>query len=120
MVTVKTDNFQPPVVNHEIPRARDWQVILRFEDNNGNPIDVSDRSFAMELRRDPTADLEVEANVQNGGYGDSHEVRLYFVPSDTADIDPAPHAHDIKETDANGTVRSIYRGTSFVTSEVTR
>ena len=120
MVTVSTDNFDPPTVNHLIPRARDWQVILAFEDDSGNPIDVSDRTFAMELRRDPTADLEVEANVQNGGYGASNEVRIYLTPADTQDIDPAPHAHDVKETDNNGTVRSVYRGTSFVTSEVTR
>lgn len=120
MSTVTVNSQEPGRLDLVIPRDRDYALDLAFEDDAGNPIDVSGDSFSADVRRDPHDDsVEFSFSVDNSGFETSNEIQLALEPADTADADPAPHVWDLKQTMSGGDEVSLLRGTIYLTAEVT-
>lgn len=108
----------------EIPRNCDWSAVLGFEDEAGQPIDVSQHTFTATLRRDPTGDVEASFSFDHdtdagGAALADHQVRMYVEPADTADLDPAPHVFDLRATEPDGATYLLWRDPVYITAEVT-
>lgn len=106
-------------LNIVIEQGATFSKTLTIKDVDGDPINLTGRTFRSQIRRRPT-DTNPAATftmaVVNASAG---TVSWQMSATTTAGIVPEPHYYDVEMQD-NGVVTRLMEGTAFVNFEVTK
>jgi len=123
---------EPALLDLEVFQGAYWSQRLVYEDSAGDPINLTDYTARMQVRRtvDETGDPIVELTTGNGRItlGDPTPtdgvVLLELEADDTADLPATPSdrkwRYDLELVPAGGEVRRLTMGKFVVSLEVTR
>ncbi|MEQ1709442.1 MAG: hypothetical protein ABL864_14035 [Terricaulis sp.] len=116
-----TDDELPIEHNLRIWRGDTWaRLQLTYTDALGDPIDVSDRSWSAQIKRNPedtTAAAEIDFDITDAANG---VVPMSIPAATTAAMTPGLYVWDCQETGASGAVTTIVAGAVTVRSDTTR
>lgn len=109
----------PATRNIDIYRGDDLTHSVTIVDADGDPVDLSGRTYASQLRRYPdteqiAATFNVDATQANVGL-----LLLTLAGTVTATLEPGPYRYDLEQTQG-GTRTTLLAGEAIVTADVTR
>lgn len=104
--------------NFEFIRGDDFSVIFEMTTDGVTPLNVSARTYAMQMRTSPDATTATSWSCAVGGTS-SNEVTCTLGDSTTAALTPSTYVWDLQET-ASGVVSTLGSGTIKVIADVTR
>lgn len=109
----------PATRNIDIYRGDDLVHTINIVDADGNPVDLSGRTYASQLRRYPdTEQIAATFSVDDA----QANVGLLILSIDgdvTATLEPGPYRYDLEQTQG-GTRTTLLAGEAVVTADVTR
>jgi hypothetical protein len=92
---------------------------LRLEDADGQPINLTGRTYASQIRKRPTYDTVAATFTVDDSDAANGVIRFLLAPADTLALDPGAYRYDIQQ-DFLGVVTTLLFGQADVTAEVTR
>lgn len=104
--------------NFEFIRGDDFSVIFEMTTDGVTPLNVSGRTYAMQMRTSPDATTATSWTCTVGGTS-SNEVTCTVQDTVTATLTPSTYVWDLQET-ASGVVSTLGSGTVKVVADVTR
>ena len=104
--------------NFEFTRGDDFSVIFEMTTDGVTPLDVSTRTYAMQMRTSTEATTATSWTCTVGGTG-NNEVTCTLGDATTATLTPSAYVWDLQET-ASGVVSTLGTGTIKVLADVTR
>lgn len=111
------------VYNFICEQGATFNRVIHATDASGDPIDLTDYTARMQVRRDLDAsDVLIELTTENDRIslgGANGEITLTIDAEDTSSI-PRPGVYDLELESDSGTVIRLLKGTFKLDSEVTR
>jgi len=109
--------------NTVIDQGADWFLNVTWEDTNGNPINVTGYSAALQIRTSPLARTYVLSlsSPSNGITVDGVNglFNIHATSTQTADIAPGRYAYDL-EINSGSVITRLIQGTIEVSANTTR
>jgi hypothetical protein len=111
------------IYNFTLDQGSDWDLNIVYKDGNGDPINLTGYSAAMQLRQNYNSDsAELTLSTTNGGIvitGVQGKLVLHATASQTGALDPGFYVYDLEVT-SGGVVTRLIQGQITVAGEVTR
>lgn len=111
-------------LNLTFPQGATWTLSLAWNDDDGDPINLTGFSAAMQIRQSyaqsatPIVSVSSGSGITLGGAAGTIEVRVPATSTD--DIRAGRYVYDLELTSGGGEVTRLVEGTVTVTPEVTR
>lgn len=102
-----------------IYQGDDWAKTFQFDDDAGDPIDLSGHTLESQLRATKASDVVVSFTVDTTDAA-AGTVYLSLAAADTAELARGFYFFDLQWTDASGDLRTVLAGRAEVVEEVTR
>lgn len=110
--------------NLVIEQGTDWEQKLRWKDSNKDPIDLTDYTARMYIKRNYDTDVKiVELTTENGRItlgGLTGEILLSLPSSITEELCFGEGVYDLELIDSNGKVKRLLQGKVSLSREATR
>lgn len=107
-----------------VDQGASWSLLLRWEDDDGNPIDLTSYSAKMQIRPYYNSPVVVATlSTINGGIvidGDAGEVTAQLSASETGGMTVLEGVYDMELTSPTGMITRIISGKYTLSPEVTR
>lgn len=111
------------IYNFTIDQGSDWNLNVIYKGSDGNPINLTAYTAAMQLRQNYNSDAaELTLNTSNGGIvitGALGKLALTATATQTGALDAGFYVYDL-EIASGGVVTRIIQGQITVAGEVTR
>jgi hypothetical protein len=111
------------IYNFTMDQGSNWNLNVIYKDSNGNPINLTGYTAAMQLRQNYNSDAaELTLNTSNGGItitGAQGKLFLSATAAQTGALDAGFYVYDLEIT-SGGVVTRIIQGQVTVAGEVTR
>lgn len=97
---------------------------LRWKDSDGNPIDLTNYTARMQIRRNHESDVVLlsltteNSRIELGG--SLGTINLIITAADTKDLNFSEAVYDLELIDGNGKVTRLLQGAVTLSPEVTR
>lgn len=112
--------MRPAKRNIALVRGDDYRHMVTFTDEAGDPLDVSAKSYAAQVRAHPDdAAILADFTVDDAGAA-TGTIWLTIDAATTALLAVGRRAWDIQETDGDGFVTTLMGGAVDVLADVTR
>lgn len=110
-------------LNLTFPQGATWSFSLAWNDDDGDPINLTGYSAAMQVRQTyksttPVVSVSSGSGITLGGALGTVAVQVSATTTD--DIKAGRYVYDLELTSAGGEVTRLIEGTLTVTPEVTR
>lgn len=100
-------------------RGDDWTIVFEMTTDEVTPMDVSGRTYAMQMRTTTEATTATASFTCTVGGASNNEVTCSLGDATTATIRPGSYVWDIQET-SSGVVSTLGYGSIKVVADVTR
>lgn len=111
------------IYNFTMDQGANWDLNVVYKDSDGNPINLSGYTAAMQLRQNYNSDsAELTLTTANGGItivGAQGKLVLHATAAQTGSLDAGFYVYDLEIT-SGGVVTRIIQGQVTVAGEVTR
>ena len=111
------------IYNFTIDQGANWNLKVVYKDSDGDVIDLTGYTAAMQLRQNYNSDTAVlSLSTSNGGItinGPLGELNLQATAAQTGSLDSGFYVYDLEVT-SGGVVTRIIQGQITVAGEVTR
>ena len=111
------------IYNFTMDQGANWDLNVVYKDSDGNPINLSGYTAAMQLRQNYNSDsAELTLTTANGGItivGEQGKLVLHATAAQTGSLDAGFYVYDLEIT-SGGVVTRIIQGQVTVAGEVTR
>lgn len=111
------------IYNFTMDQGSNWNLNVIYKDANGNPINLTGYTAAMQLRQNYNSDTAVlTLSTSNGGItitGNLGKLFLSATAAQTGGLDAGFYVYDLEIT-SGGVVTRIIQGQITVAGEVTR
>jgi hypothetical protein len=116
-------SIAPGLLNLTFSQGATWKLLLRYTNDTGNPIDLTNYTARMQARTTyeagtPTLSLANGTGITLGGTAGT--ISLLVAASTTATIGAAQYVYDLEIESNSNEVTRVVEGTLVVTPEVTR
>ena len=114
------------IYNGIINQGATWNLAVEWQDNNGQPIDLTGYTAKMQLRTSPMADIAdvTLTSAPNGGIiivPLTGTLNLTITAAQTAQLKPQRYTYDLEVTlPQTGFVARLIQGVMNVSAETTR
>lgn len=110
-------------LNLTFPQGATWSLSLTWNDDGGDPINLTGYTAAMQVRKSydattPVVSVSSGSGITLGGVAGTIDVRI--ASSATDDVKAGRYVYDLELTSGGGEVTRLVEGTLTVTPEVTR
>lgn len=109
----------PAVRDVSIYRGDDFAHTLTIQDDQGDPVNVSGRTFTSQLRRYPDTTVVAATFAVSMTNAATGVVVFSLGDTVTAGLEPGPYAYDVQQ-DNGGTITTLLAGRATVAADVTR
>lgn len=112
------------IYNTVIDQGATWQRVVIYNDSNGDPVNITNNTAAMQLRTSPMANTAVlTLSTQNGGItivGNQGKLTITATATQTSNLKPQKYTYDLELYSPGGIVTRLMQGTILVNPETTR
>ena len=114
------------VDQYAIDQGSDWFATVFYKDPNGDPIDMTGYTAALQMRSNPDDTTAVlTLTTENGGIGIDDllgQVNIHATNEQTAAIDEGYYVYDLEVCDVSngGIITRLVQGQALISAEVTR
>lgn len=112
------------IYNTFIDQGATWQRVIIYNDSNGDPVNITNNTAAMQLRTSPLANNAVlTLTTENGGIsivGGLGKLTITASATQTAALKPQKYTYDLELYSPGGIVTRLMQGTILVNPETTR
>lgn len=109
--------------NTIIDQGATWSLLVTYKDPNGNPINITGATAAMQLRTSPLANTyALSLTTSNGGIaisGPSGQLSISASATQTGNLKPQKYTYDLELYLGQQVIR-LLEGTILVSPETTR
>lgn len=110
--------------NTVIDQGATWSLLVTYKDPEGDPINLSNATAAMQLRTSPlarTAQLTLDTSPTGGIIinGSAGELEITATAAQTEDLPPQKYTYDLEVYLGSQVIR-LLQGTIIVNAETTR
>lgn len=110
--------------NTIIDQGATWSILVTYNDPNGNPINITGCTAALQLRTSPLANTyALSLTTSNGGIaisGPDGELAISATATQTGSLKPQKYTYDLELYGPGATVTRLMQGTILVNPETTR
>lgn len=103
-------------------QGANFNHVVTWKNAEGEPIDNTDYTARMQVRKDPGFEPEIELTTENNQIelgGANGEVQLQLLSADTAALVPGDYLYDLELVTGAGEISRIVEGVFSVNGEIT-
>lgn len=111
------------IYNAIVDQGSDWYLTLQYKDSNGNPVNLTSYTAAMQLRQffgstDAALTLTTSSGITITGA--TGTIAIHATATQTAAIAAGNYVYDLEIKSASNIVTRLIQGTITISAEATR